>query len=109
MKATTFEAACKGPGAVLCQVMGAPIKESAKLIGEPLKGRAKQALRKALARCLDVSSGHAGGAHSARAEKRGCLTAQAFPATNPALAIVNMAWKIKAPTAQRSAEAGAPV
>ena len=32
--------------AVLCELIGEPIKQSAKLTGEPIKGRVKRALRK---------------------------------------------------------------
>ena len=31
----------QGSGPVLCELIGEPIKQSAKLIGEPIKGRAK--------------------------------------------------------------------
>ena len=38
----------EGAPAVLCEMMGEPIKQSAKLTGPPIKGWAKRALRKAL-------------------------------------------------------------
>ena len=38
-----------GPRAVLCEVIGEPIKRLASLIGEPIKLTGKRALRKALA------------------------------------------------------------
>ena len=38
-----------GPQPVLCELIGEPIEQSAKLIGEPVKSTGKPALRKAQA------------------------------------------------------------